>query len=63
MRRQTQRCLHALDTDSIDTNIAVRASDTDIAVILLYHCDTVWMDIGTTSKKDRRFINITSVMG
>lgn len=32
----------------------VRASDTDIAVILLYHCNlfqsTLWMEIGTVPK-------------
>lgn len=46
-------------------DIVVRAHDADIAVILVYHCDkiekTVWMDVGTVSKKNRRFINITEI--
>lgn len=43
----------------------MRAHDTDIAVILIYHCEkiekTVWMDVGTASKNNRRFINITEI--
>ena len=43
----------------------VRASDTDIAIILLYHVAKqkmkVWMDVGTTRKDTRRYIDITSL--
>jgi len=46
-------------------NIVVRASDTDIAVILLYHChkflSTLWMDIGTASKNNRRYVSKTAI--
>lgn len=46
-------------------DIVVRAHDTDIAVILLYHCEkiekTIWLDVGTVSKKTRRFINISAI--
>ena len=45
----------------------MRAHDTDIAVILIYHCEkiekTVWMDVGTASKNNRRFISITEIQG
>ena len=46
-------------------NIVVRASDTDIAIILLYHVAKhkmkVWMDVGTTRKDTRCYIDITSL--
>jgi len=34
----TKICLHAVFRDHVDNDIVIRASDTDIAVILLYHC-------------------------
>ena len=61
----TKICLHSLSADCEDGNIVVRASDTDIAVILLYHCHkfqcNLWMDVGTASKNNRRFINISAI--
>lgn len=46
-------------------NIVIRGSDTDIAVILLYHCwdmsARIWMDVGTSSGNSRRYINITAI--
>ena len=63
----TKICLHALeaDTNYEDGAIVVRAHDTDIAVILLHHCSKfkriVLMDVGTASKRDRRFINISEI--
>ena len=45
--------------------IVVRGSDTDIAVILLYHCNKfkspIWRDVGLSSKKNRRYISITNI--
>ena len=47
-------CLHATDAGKSNCNagdIVVRASDTDVAVILLHHChrikSNVWIDTGT----------------
>ena len=45
--------------------VVIRASDTDIAVILLYHCEKfsgrIWMDVGTTSQRNRRLIDLTAL--
>lgn len=61
----TKICLHSLSADRENGNIVVRASDTDIAVILLYHCyrfqSTLWMDIGTVSKNNRRYVSLTAI--
>ena len=46
-------------------NIVVRASDTDIAVILIHHAagfkSKLWMELGTSSNNSRRYISITNV--
>ena len=46
-------------------NITVRASDTDIAIILLYHSPpftaTLLMDTGTNGRNTRKYINLTAV--
>ena len=61
----TNVCFHALSTDNDDIDIVIRASDTDIAVILLYHCtkfqSRLWMDVGTAAKNNRRYINISAI--
>ena len=61
----TKICLHSLSADYEHGNIVVMASDTDIAVILLYHChkflSTLWMDIGTASKNNRRYVSKTAI--
>ena len=56
----TRICLHALDADiSLQQpgDIVVRASDTDVAVILLHHCHSmktnVWMDVGSKGQGSR----------
>ena len=53
--------MKAISDSGVGGNTVVRASDTDIAVILLYHCHkyamTVWMDVGTSK---RRCINSNS---
>ena len=59
-------CVHVSNIDCLNvSNIAVRASDTDVAIILLNHCHTfnahIWMDVGTSTKNDRRFLDITSI--
>ena len=50
----TRVCLHMKDVDSNIDSIVIRASDTDIAIILLYHClkftANIWMDVGVSSK-------------
>lgn len=68
MKRQTQRfvCIpyQLMQCPCENGNIVVRASDTDIAVILLYYChrfkSTLWMDIGTVSK-NRRYVSLTAI--
>ena len=63
----TRICLHAKNADdSADiANIVVRASNTDVAVILIHHCSkfssTLWMDTGTVSGKNRRYVNLTKI--
>ena len=46
-------------------NIIIRASDTDIAVILIYHRRkfdaNILMDIGTCFRNDRRYVKITAI--
>ena len=64
----TRICLHFFDAISNERtrgDIVVRATDTDIAVILLHHCQNasrkVWMDVGTSGKGNRRYINISAI--
>ena len=63
----TMVCFHArcMDNSGKIGNIIVRASDTDIAIILLYHSPTftatLWMDTGTNARNTRRYINLTAV--
>ncbi|KAK3891815.1 hypothetical protein Pcinc_004285 [Petrolisthes cinctipes] len=44
-------------------NTVFRGSDTDIAVILLHHCwdMNVRINVGTSSKNNRRYLSITSI--
>ena len=59
----TKICIHAKAADQNADNIVVRASGTDIAVILLYHCHAfnarLWMDVGTNNT--RTFIDISAI--
>lgn len=63
----TKICLHAKAADQAKLNgdIVIRASDTDIAVIMLYHCGHIdsplWIDTGTSAKKNRRYISLTAI--
>ena len=60
-------CFHARSfSDEGETeNIVVRASDTDIAVILIYHSPTItatlWMDSSSRTKNTWRYINLTAI--
>ena len=55
--------LHAARTTPGD--IIIRASDTDILVILLHHVHrvtaTVWMEVRTSGQRNRRYINVTKI--
>ena len=46
-------------------DVVVRASDTDILVILLYQTarltSNLWMEVGTTGKDNRRYLSITKI--
>ena len=59
-------CMHVNHINSTKVqNIIIRASDTDIAVILIYHRRKFdanrWMDIGTSFRNDKRYVNITAI--
>lgn len=57
--------LSVLANEMPGQNIVIRATDTDIIVILLYHAKRVnvnlWMDVGLDSLNTRRFIHITAL--
>lgn len=63
----TRVCLHVIDADRDMPNgdIVVRATDTDILVILLHHLhrvtSDVWMDVGTTGRGNRRYVSISAI--
>ena len=63
----TRICLHARVIDDVGNanNIVIRASDTDIAVIMIYHSwtfsATLWMDTGTSNGKTRRYVNLSAI--
>ncbi|KAG1693158.1 Complement component receptor 1-like protein [Nymphon striatum] len=64
----TRICLHAFDADSTcqqPGDIVVRATDTDISIILINHShgvkSKIWMDVGTSGKDSRRYINISEI--
>lgn len=63
----TRICLHLIDASrSFEKgDLVVRATDTDILVIILHHSDqislTVWMDIGTSV--NRRYVNLSAIAG
>ena len=52
-----------------ETQVVVRANDTDILVLLMYHMShftrkpKIWMDAGTSSSKTQHFIDIASIIG
>jgi len=63
----TMVCFHvrSISDEGETENIVVQASDTDIAMILIYHSPTItatlWMDNGSSTKNTRRYINLTSI--
>jgi hypothetical protein len=61
----TRVCLHAKDADRSTDNLVIRASDTDIAIVMLYHSHKftakIWMDVGISSKNSRRLICLTDI--
>ena len=63
----TRICLHikAIYDVGNANNIIIRASDTDIAVIMLHHAwkfsATLWMDTDTTNVKNRRYVNLSAI--
>lgn len=63
----TRLCLHMLDVDDVlpGGDIVVRASDTDILVILLHHSPRVnsnlWMEVGTAGLGNRRYVNVSAI--
>ena len=61
----TRVCFHAYNVDCQPGDVVVQASDTDILVILLYQVSkfksNLWMEVGTTGKDNRRYLNITKI--
>ena len=63
----TRISLHTKAIDDVENtnNIIIRASDTDIAVIMLHHAwklsARLWMDTGTTNGKNRRYVNLSAI--
>ena len=56
----------AIDDDGNANNIIIRASDTDIAVVMIHHAwkfsATLWMDTGTSNGKNRRrYVNLSAI--
>ena len=65
-KADTRVILHMIEADkSTPGDIVVRASDTDILVLLLHHVhrvsSTVWMEVGTRGQGDLRYVNITKI--
>ena len=63
----TRICLHARGIDDVGNanNIFIRASDVDVAVIMIHHAwkfsATLWMDTGTSNGKNRRYVNLSAI--
>ena len=63
----TRLCIHMVDADGDmhSGDIVVRAADTDILVILLHHLhrvtSNVWMDVGTSERGNRRYVNVSAI--
>ena len=57
--------LNVLSNKSPGQNVAVRATDTDILVLLLYYAQklniNLWMDLGHSTDNSRRLANITDL--
>ena len=67
LRQRFDSCLHTKAIDDVGNanNTIIRASDTDIAVIMLHHAwkfsATLWMDTGTSNGKNRRYVNLSAI--
>lgn len=64
----TRVILHMVEAaKSTPGDIVIRASDTDILVLLLHHVHrvpstvTVWMEVGTKGKGNQRYVNVTKI--
>ena len=66
----TRLVFHLMKAIEVEPNwkFCVRCNDTDIIVLLLYHCSRrqntpfVWMDVGLSGKNNRRYINIQQLL-
>jgi len=64
----TRLCLHMIDADAhmpTGGDIVVRATDTDVLVMLLHHLHrvgaNVWMEVGTSGRGNRRYVNVSAI--
>lgn len=57
--------IHYITSSFESPNIVVRSNDTDVLIILLYHCSklnaNVWMDSGNDSNNTRRMIDLKKI--
>ena len=59
--------MNHIKTAKTETYLTVRANDTDILIILLYHIaneenvPNVWMDLGFSKNNSRRYIDVTTL--
>ena len=64
---ETRICLHARGIDYVGNanNIIIRASDIDIAVIMIQQAwkfsATLWMNTGTSNDINRRYVNLSAI--
>ena len=58
-------CMHVNHINSTKAQNIIRASDTEIAVVLIYHSRkfdaSIWMDIRTSYRNDRRYVNSNKI--
>lgn len=62
----TRVILHMIEADKSTTgDIVIRATDTDILVLILHHLhrvsSTVWMEAGTSGQGNLRYVNVTKI--
>lgn len=53
------------DYDIPNSDIVVKAGDTDILVILLHNLhrvnSNIWMNVGTSGRGNRRYVNVSAI--
>ena len=64
-KADTRICFHVAAINKRNTDIVVRASDTDIVVILLSHIhnfqSNIWLECGTEARRNHRLISLSEI--